>query len=121
MTQVQWTLSPDACSEVRRQVFRQRVDCGRMGQDLGRESLVIEHGIIIEFLREEFGDWVAHGFQSSVAPNDLPDVRSWHYPGEWATPLLEQLEGQFTGAGVSHVFSTSGSYTISARKADITM
>lgn len=82
----------------------------------GSRPLGAEQGVIVEFLREESGDWVAHGHRDCGAPDRLPDVRSWQYPGEWTTPVFEQLTEAFGERHQALLFSNSGSYNIGVEK-----
>lgn len=113
---VRWTLSQDACAELRRRVHQQRIDRGDAGTIVRPDLLGAEHAVIVEFLREEFGDWVAEGHEDCVAPDRLPDVRSWQYPGEWTTPELGQLSQSFGESAQAFLFSNSGSYNIVVEK-----
>jgi hypothetical protein len=117
MVQIHWTLAQDACTEIRRQVYRQRVDRGiSSGPLLPPEILTTEHTMVVEFLQDEFGDVVAQGHREFVAPETLPDVRSWQYPGPWATPFFENLAENFGEREQAYMFSNSGSFTIAMRK-----
>jgi hypothetical protein len=117
MVQIHWTLAQDACTEIRRQVYRQRVDLGvASGASLAPEILTAEHTMVVEFLQDEFGGVVAQGHREFVAPETLPDVRSWQYPGPWATPFFEDLADNFGEREQAYVFSNSGSFTIAIRK-----
>jgi hypothetical protein len=117
MVQIHWTLAQDACTEIRRQIYRQRVDRGLASEpSLPPEIVAAEHTMVVEFLQDEFGEVVAQGHREFVAPETLPDVRSWQYPGPWATPFFEDLAGNFGEREQAYIFSNSGSFTIAVRK-----
>lgn len=117
MVQIHWTLAQDACSEIRRQVYKQRVERGVVaGSFAPSEVLVAEHTMVVDFLQDEFGEVVASGHREFVVPETLPDVRSWQYPGDWATPFFEDLAENFGERDHGFVFSNSGSFTIAVRK-----
>lgn len=117
MVQIHWTLAQDACTEIRRQIYRQRVDRGLATEaSLPQEIVAAEHTMVVDFLQDEFGEVVAQGHREFVVPEALPDVRSWHYPGPWSTPFFEDLSGNFGEREQAYIFSNSGSFTIAVRK-----
>lgn len=113
MDRVQWGLNAEASHEIRRQVHRQRIDRKITAESHSLiEIQAIEHTIILNFLREEFGDLVAVAHEQNVDHTTLPDVRSWSYPGDWISPYVEELAPVFGDRPVGYVFSNSGVFTI---------
>ena len=113
MDGIRWVPSQDTGSELRRKVHRSRRDRGILSGAGGPViALDRELEIIAEFLLEEFGALTATGYREAVSPEDLPELTSWHYPGEWVTPLFDDLTGHLVRDGRGFLFSNSGAYTI---------
>ncbi len=117
MDHIRWVPNQDTCSEIRRKVHKSRLERGILS---GAEGPVAspsgELQIVCEFLREEFGELTSSGYVSSVVAENLPDVKSWDYPGEWVTPFYSELADHFVRDGRGFLFSTSGSFTLAIHK-----
>lgn len=117
MDGVQWVPSQDTCSEIRREVYRSRIDRGILSGTGGRlVSLTSELGIVTEFLAEEFGELTANAYRLGVTPDGLPDVMNWAYPGAWTTVYFDELEEVFAHNLRGFLFSRSGSFTLAVHK-----
>lgn len=82
-------------------------------------ALDSEFNLVADFLLQEFGELTVAGYRSSIEVGNLPDVKSWDYPGQWVTPLFEELTGHFVRGSRGYLFSTSGLFTLTLDKCSL--
>ncbi len=117
MDNIRWVPNQDTCSEIRGKVHKSRLERGILSGAGGPvTSFEGELEIVAEFLREEFGELTSTGYRAAVVHENLPDVKSWDYPGEWVTPFYPELADRFVRDGRGYLFSTSGSFTLAIHR-----
>lgn len=112
---LRWSLSPDACSEVRRRAYASERN---LIEATETETSDNAHAVVVDFLHEEFSEFVASSRGDWVAPDSLSSAESWGFPGEWVTPLFNELLGDFGVKSIAYLYSKSGDFTIALTRLD---